>query len=354
MLSVLRIGKVTSSVSASLSTVSVLQSAAVLAGNAMVRSHRTVARKVCHSFSTAAQSGTGNLKSIKLTDRESLLAGTDTFLFDCDGVLWKGDQVVPKAPEVIEFLRKEGKKVFFVTNNSTKSRVGLLKKFDKLGFNVNYEEILSSSFGAAAYLKQQGFGRDQRKVYVVGEIGIGEELSLNGIEWIGGPRHATKTADLIKSQLVNIDRDIGAVVVGLDTSINYYKIQYAQLCLNTIDDCLFVATNEDKYGNLTAYQQWAGGGTMVGAIRGCTSKEPVVVGKPSSFLIDFAIGASLSDRSRVCMVGDRLDTDILFGNTNNIPTLLVLSGVTDEANLHNEKNEIIPKYFTDSVADLLR
>lgn len=71
----------------------------------------------------------------------------------------------------------QGKQLVFVTNNSTKSRAGYLKKFTSLGLNVNAEEVYSSSYAAAAYLESIKFPKD-KKVYIVGEVGIVEELDL--------------------------------------------------------------------------------------------------------------------------------------------------------------------------------
>lgn len=78
---------------------------------------------------------------------------------------------------------------------------------------------------------------------------------------------------------VEHDHDVAAVVVGFDQNINYYKIQYAQLCINENKDCKFIATNLDAVTHLTDEQEWAGNGSMVGAIKGCTGQEPIVVGK---------------------------------------------------------------------------
>ena len=77
----------------------------------------------------------------KLQDAESFLKDIDVFIFDCDGVIWKGDSLIDKVPSVLELLRKLGKKIFFVTNNSTKSRKGYKGKFEKLGLDVEPEEI---------------------------------------------------------------------------------------------------------------------------------------------------------------------------------------------------------------------
>ncbi|MFT7878737.1 hypothetical protein ACMYLM_23150, partial [Salmonella enterica subsp. enterica serovar Enteritidis] len=85
------------------------------------------------------------------------------------------DKVIEGVPETLDMLRGMGKKVFFVTNNSTKSRAGYMSKFQSLGLNVKAEEIYSSSYAAAAYLESINFNK---KVYVIGETGILEELDL--------------------------------------------------------------------------------------------------------------------------------------------------------------------------------
>lgn len=261
---------------------------------------------------------------------------------------------------MVRQLRRIGKEVYFVTNNSTKCRSTLKKKFDKLDIVVNHDEILSSSFAAALYLKQRGFGQleeagyksKNKKVYVVGEAGICDELERAGIACLGGPSQSGEQVDLSLNQSMRIDSDIGAVVVGLDTQINYHKIQYAQLCINELN-CEFVATNMDEKAHLTSAQQWAGGGAMVGALRGCTGKEPVLVGKPSSFLMEHIFAKHKDiEPSRMCMVGG-LNTDILFGLNHNLTTLLTLSGVTTQEQLFNVDNEIVPHFFMDSVDDLL-
>ena len=77
-----------------------------------------------------------------------------------------------------------------MTNNSTKSRKGYKGKFTSLGLDVVPEEIFSSSFAAAAYLEQTKFKESGKKVYIVGEVGIQEELDLIGVPYIGAPRPA--------------------------------------------------------------------------------------------------------------------------------------------------------------------
>jgi len=288
----------------------------------------------------------------KLKDATAFLDSVDVFIFDCDGVIWKGDSLIDKVPSVLDKLRALGKKCFFVTNNSTKSRKGYKKKFDGLGLNVDAEEIFSSSFAAAAYLEQTKFKDTGKKVYIIGEVGIEDELDLIGVPHIGAGSDSSKQPDMKPGGMLEVDEDIGAVVVGFDREVNYYKIQTAQLAINELG-AEFIATNLDAVTHLTDAQEWAGNGAMVGAIKGCTGQEPTLVGKPSPLMIDYMEEKFGLDRSRICMVGDRLDTDILFGNDNGLKSCLTLSGVTSEEKLLSPENKVIPDYYVDSIADYL-
>ena len=297
-------------------------------------------------------------KAEKLAVPAKILDHVDIFIFDCDGVIWRGDSLIPGIPQVIANLRAEGKKLFFVTNNSTKSRAGYKSKFTSLGLDVQPEEIFSSSFAAAAYLEQTSFKQTGKKVYIIGEKGIGEELDLVGVPWLGAEADKDHQPNMGSGGRVEIDHDVGAVVVGFDRHINYYKLQYAQLCLNELPGCEFIATNLDRVTHLTDAQEWAGNGTMVGAVSGCTGREPTLVGKPAPLMIDYiAKKYGITDRSRICMVGDRLDTDIAFGRNNGLKTCLTLSGVTSEDELMDRAPRkkgtegIQPEFYVETIND---
>ena len=149
-----------------------------------------------------------------------------------------------------------------------------------------------------------------------------------------------------------VGASLSSQVVGFDREVNYYKIQTAQLAINELG-AEFIATNLDAVTHLTDAQEWAGNGAMVGAIKGCTGQEPTLVGKPSPLMIDYMEKKFGLDRSRICMVGDRLDTDILFGNDNGLKSCLTLSGVTTEEKLLSPENKVIPDFYVDSIADYL-
>ena len=325
-----------------------------VAATALARRSKHVKRSAC-----SPQGGTTVLnKAEKLQVPRFLLDNVDIFIFDCDGVIWRGDSIIPGIPQVIENLKKSGKKLFFVTNNSTKSRAGYQSKFTSLGLNVQPEEIFSSSFAAAAYLEQTKFKDTGKKVYIIGEKGISEELDLVGVPWLGGEGDKDQAPNMGSGGRVDIDHDVGAVIVGFDRHINYYKLQYAQLCLNELPGCEFIATNLDRVTHLTDAQEWAGNGTMVGAVSGCTGREPTLVGKPAPLMIDYiAQKYGITDRSRICMVGDRLDTDIAFGRNNGLKTCLTLSGVTSEDELLDKvprkkgTEGIQPEFYVDTICD---
>ncbi|XP_035846403.1 phosphoglycolate phosphatase 1A, chloroplastic isoform X2 [Helianthus annuus] len=239
-----------------------------------------------------------------LQDADALIDSVETFIFDCDGVIWKGDKLIDGVPETLELLRSKGKRLVFVTNNSTKSRKQYGKKFETLGLNVNEED--------------------------------------------GG-----KKIELKPGFYMEHDKDVGAVVVGFDRYFNYYKVQYGTLCVRENPGCLFLATNRDAVTHLTDAQEWAGGGSMVGALVGSTQREPLVVGKPSTFMMDYLANKFGISKSQICMVGDRLDTDILFGQNGGCKTLLVLSGVTSLSMLQNPNNSIQPDFYTSKISDFL-
>jgi phosphoglycolate/pyridoxal phosphate phosphatase family enzyme len=284
----------------------------------------------------------------------NFLDGIDTLLLDCDGVLWRHKDVIPGVPETLKWLRSLGKRVIFVTNNSTESREGYKKKIESFGIECKKEEIWGSSYMAANYLKSIEF---TKKAYIIGQSGIADELAEAGISYRGVEEHAffpSATADVSKFE---VDEEIGAIVVGLDTKITYSKVAFALLHLQSNPDCHFVATNPDNTFPSGGGRILPGGGTMVRMVEYCSQKTPVIVGKPSQWFLDQVISTYNLDRSRTIMVGDKLSTDILFGNQGNIKTLLVFTGVTEPAYLQTQQHEEIktyPTYTADSFPHVMQ
>ncbi|BBN00084.1 phosphoglycolate phosphatase [Marchantia polymorpha subsp. ruderalis] len=299
----------------------------------------------------ATESNAGK-QALLLTDAAQLISSVETFIFDCDGVIWNSGELLEGVKETIDMLRSLGKRLYFLTNNSTKSRRQYAERANKFGLGVRDDEIFSSGFAAALYLKTINFPAN-KKVYMISESGLSEELDQAGISYIGGPEDDDKKADFTPGAYLHHDHDVGAVVVAFDRSVSYYKMQYAALCLRENPGCLFIATNCDEVIIPTGVQGLPGEAAMVGAIKGTTKKQPIVVGKPSTFMMDYLCERFNIKREQICMVGDNLETDILFGKNGGCKTLLVLTGVTDLKTLHSPENSIQPDYYTNQLSDLL-
>ncbi|KAE8579039.1 hypothetical protein XENTR_v10023883 [Xenopus tropicalis] len=281
------------------------------------------------------------------------LASVDTVLFDCDGVLWRGDEAIPGAPDLINGLKRANKRVFFLTNNSTKTRSMYAEKLGRLGFKAEPEEVFGTAYCTAIYLRD--IARLKGKVYLIGGRALSEEFGAAGIPHLGcGADHVTGTQKDWAS--VQGDSDVKAVVVGFDEHFSYMKLNRALQYLQD-PSCLFIATNTDTRLPLEGGRAIPGTGCLVRAVETAAHRKAQVIGKPSSFLYDCVVKDCGLDPARTVMVGDRLDTDIQMGSTCGIRTLLTLTGFSslEDAKSYQDSGALsmVPDYYVNSVADLL-
>lgn len=302
------------------------------------------------------RSSVTNLAKLSRNEMETFLNSFDTVLTDCDGVLWLDDQVLDKAPQVLNRFREMGKRVFYVTNNSTKIREEFVTKAMKMGYIASKEEIISTSYLAANYLKSQGFNK---KVYVIGSKGITQELELLGINHLGtGP-------DVVQSSLgelvhrLYLDKDVGAVIVGFDEHFSYPKMLRAASYLAR-PDCIFIATNTDERFPMHSDLVVPGTGSIVKAIETCAAREALCVGKPNTYISNLIMKQYNVDPKRTLMIGDRCNTDILLGTRCGFQTMLVLTGVHTlndvsvwkQSKLQTEQ-DLVPDVYLDKLGDWL-
>lgn len=284
---------------------------------------------------------------------KNLMNTVETFFFDCDGVLWNSYGPIPGAIKTIKSLKQMNKKVFFVTNNSSFSRKDYLKKFLKYEITIEENEILSTAFLAAAYVKNI---LKLRKVYMIGNVGMATEFENAGIEFIGfGPQLPGN--DQTKHYTLNYDvtmqDDVEAVVVGFDPHFNLNKISQAMQYL--AKGVPFIATNTDNRFPVGSGVFTPGTGCIVSAVQTAAEREPNVLGKPNSLVFDVAKSLCDINPSKTVMFGDRLETDILFGKKCGFQTVCVLSGVTTESRLEamlsNKDTDLYPQFIADSLQD---
>ncbi len=243
----------------------------------------------------------------------SFAAGRSVYVFDLDGVLYLGDTAIPHAADAVRRLQSAGRQVYFLTNNSGKTRADYQKKLaDVNGLDVPESTIFTSAYATALYLKQRGAAG--RSAFVIGEPGLAAELAASG--------------GLVPvTQPDSVDfHDIDYVVVGIDRQFTYDKLRFAHAAI-TRGHAQFIATNRDATFPMET-GEIPGGGSLVAALATATGREPVTIGKPETHAYEAILDAAKVTAADSVMVGDRLDTDIAVGRRAGAATVLVLTGVT--------------------------
>ncbi|CAD6574152.1 MAG: hypothetical protein TREMPRED_001027 [Tremellales sp. Tagirdzhanova-0007] len=279
-----------------------------------------------------------------------LLDSVDTFLLDCDGVIYHGPIAVKGVRETLRMLRETGKRIIFVTNNASKSRRQYKSTFDKLGIEAKEEEIFGSAYASAVYLSRILKFPDDKKVYVLGESGLEEELDTVGILHTGGTDPQDKVF-MTREEIGDIEPDpsVGAVLCGMD--INLSMGGFVLLDQKLKEDCHFILTNQDATYP-TAGTLWPGSGAMSSPLVYASKREPTVIGKPNKTMMDAIIAEHHFDPKRAIMVGDNLSTDIEFGLNSGVRTLLVMGGVTKRELVYGPSpSSTVPDMVMESFGD---
>eukprot|EP00191_Tetraselmis_sp_GSL018_P000631 CAMPEP_0177599612 /NCGR_PEP_ID=MMETSP0419_2-20121207/13096_1 /TAXON_ID=582737 /ORGANISM="Tetraselmis sp., Strain GSL018" /LENGTH=164 /DNA_ID=CAMNT_0019092377 /DNA_START=526 /DNA_END=1020 /DNA_ORIENTATION=- len=154
-------------------------------------------------------------------------------------------------------------------------------------------------------------------------------------------------------EAIKVDPSIGAVVVGFDPRFSYSKLAYATACLRELPGCRFVLTNGDHGDKVGGGRIMPGTGAISAAIETSSGRKPVTVGKGGPWLLPWLCEHyGLEDTRRVCIVGDRLDTDIALGKQGGLRTVLPLTGVTSLEDLQAAGEEQLPDFYVPNLATL--
>ena len=288
---------------------------------------------------------------------DEIMKSTDAFVFDCDGVLWHGNEQIEGAVKVINQLKQLKKNVIFVTNSNMKTREEAHDKIIRMGFeDVQLKQVFSTAYTSALYLKS--VISPQGKVYLVGNSAMQKELENVGVKTVGlGPDTTLTTQDIPETLKLPLDPDVEAVLVGMDGHIGLTKIIVAGSYLSD-SKCKFVATNEDVRMLLADRRHViVGAGIMVNSVALASNRRPdVVCGKPHSFMLDCVKAELELDCKRALMIGDQMKTDIAFGRRNGMKTLLVLSGIETDSSMREAYAEPngdspVPDFYLSSLND---
>jgi HAD superfamily hydrolase (TIGR01450 family) len=218
--------------------------------------------------------------------------------FDLDGTIYYGNQVIDGAAGTIEYLKSKGIKVFYFTNNSTKTREQIYSKLKGMGLDLSLDTVYTSAYATAVYCKESQLD----SVYCIGSNGLISELNGHGIS--------------------TNNEKVKAVVVGLDLNINYDKIATALLHIQ--NGCKLIVCNQDKNYPVEGGRLLPGCGSMVAAVLGsCNRTMDFEVGKPNTYMIELLTNNYGFTNKDILVVGDSLDSDIEMANRYGCKSILV-------------------------------
>lgn len=223
---------------------------------------------------------------------------------DMDGVLWRGDEILPGVTEFFALLRSRGIAYALATNNATKTPGDYVQKLAALGIEeIQNSQIVTSSTTAASYLQTQHPAGTP--VHVLGSDRLRVLMTEAGF--------------------TIADQDVAAVVVALDPQLTYDKLKRAALLIR--GGAAFIACNEDATYPVPEGLA-PGAGSIVAALRTATDVEPLVMGKPHAPMYHAALQHLGQPAANTLMIGDRLNTDITGAALLGMRTALVLTGVS--------------------------
>lgn len=236
------------------------------------------------------------------------------FLLDMDGTFYLGERLFEGAQEFIDLLDRQGRGYLFLTNNSSRDSRQYVEKFARLGLSIPRDKIMTSGEATAMHVHQQ---KPDARVFVAGTQSLENEFRDRGF--------------LLTEELPDY------VILGFDTTLTYAKMW--KLCDLVRAGVPYIATHPDlNCPTETGFMPDIG--AMIAFVRASTDREPdLVVGKPNALFVEQAAERTGIPPSEMCMIGDRLYTDIALGATAGIPTILVLSGETRADDVANSPHQ---------------
>jgi len=248
-----------------------------------------------------------------------------SWLTDMDGVLWHEGRAIPGAPELISKWTSEGTKYLVLTNNSIYTPHDLAIKLQQGGLDVPEDLIYTSALATADFLDHQS---PKSTAFVIGENGL-----ISAMHQIG---------------YVFTESNPEYVVLGETRNLSFDSLTKAARFINA--GAKFIATNPDATGPSNDGVLLATG-SVAALITKATGKDPYIVGKPNPMMFRSAMRKIGAHSETTAMIGDRMDTDVVAGIEAGLHTILVRTGISDDAEI--AKYPFRPTEVMDSVADLI-
>ncbi len=247
-----------------------------------------------------------------------------SYLLDMDGVLVRGRTPIPGAQDFIGRLLETETKFLIMTNNPQYTPRDLQHRLASVGLCVPEDRLYTSAMATAGFLAKQ---RPRGTAFAIGESGL--TSALHDVGYV----------------LTSSNPDY--VVLGETSSYNFEQVTQAIRLIAA--GSRFIATNPDPTGPSEKGVTPACG-AMASLIEAATGVKPYFIGKPNPLMIRSALNFLDAHSESSVMVGDRMDTDIVTGIETGMETILVLTGVTSEAEV--ERFAYRPTRVLASVGDI--
>lgn len=273
-------------------------------------------------------------------------------------MLWIGKDLIEGSRDTVDGLERLGKKIYFITNMAAKSRSQIHQDAKHHGYTITEDKILSASYAVAKYLFDRKFSK---KVYLIGQSGTAMELKNLGIDYIDSNSNVNAYTNIseIVSNGIELDQEVGAVIVCFDDKFNYVKLLYACNYLKN-PECLFIGSSlDDVYptNNDTVIPATA---PIIRAIECGCKRQATIVGKPFRSICESLIDQGHLIPARTLVIGDSAKFDILFGTNCGFQTMLVGTGVNSMGDVRKwqqsdnfEDKKLIPDVYLPKLGDLL-
>lgn len=255
----------------------------------------------------------------------------DVVLFDLDGVIYIGPSAVDHAAEVLTTLREGDTRLGYITNNASRPPVDIAEKLRAIGMPGVADDDVVTSAQAAARLIARRVPRGSR-VLVVGGDGLRSALDEHGLIAVNSAKD-----------------DPAAVVQGFSPDLDWSLLSEGTFAIQA--DIPWFASNVDLTFP-TPRGQAPANGSFVRLLARITGRRPIVAGKPERPLFEESVVRTGGQRPLV--VGDRLDTDIRGARRAQIPSMAVLTGVTDLETLVRAEAGDRPDYVAADLRGLLQ
>ncbi len=273
------------------------------------------------------------------------VSNLSAFIFDLDGVIWRGDKAIEGAVESIARLQAAGKRCTYCTNNASSTPADYVEKLAAMGITAAEEDIMTSALATALYLSSQLTG--QFSAYVVGEEGLVSILRKTGARVVTMQGMNPITNDIIEDTAFPVD----CVVVGIDRSFNYDKLRLAQRFI--MNGARFIATNRDATFPV-ADGVVPGAGAIVAAIETASGVSPLTIGKPQALMPMLLLQKFNFAAETTAFVGDRLNTDIVAAHRASMPAIFVATGISTREDAERARGQQKPDAIFADLPELCR